>query len=102
MLEKSVWPDEYEQRVDLKKVDFELIKLWIEQKVRELLGHEDDITSNTAISLLEQDANSLNGPDPRKMHIALSGLMSDKNSRFMIELWRVLLEAQKAPNGIVQ
>jgi hypothetical protein len=34
MLEKSVWPDEYDQRVNLKKVDFELIKLWIEQKVR--------------------------------------------------------------------
>jgi hypothetical protein len=45
---------------------------------------------------------TLNGPDPRKIHISLSGLLGEKNSRFMIELWRVLLEAQLAPNGIVQ
>lgn len=52
MLEKSVWPDEYDQRVNLGKVDMELVKMWIEKKVKELLGYEDDIASNTAISLL--------------------------------------------------
>jgi serine/arginine repetitive matrix protein 1 len=39
MLEKSTWPEEYDNRVNLQKVDFDLIKLWIDQKVRELFGY---------------------------------------------------------------
>ena len=40
-------------------------------------------------------------PDARKMHIAMSGILGDKTTRFMTELWKILNEAQISPKGIV-
>ena len=38
MLEKSQWPDKYDTKIDLTKVDYELIKVWIEKHIHKLLG----------------------------------------------------------------
>lgn len=34
------------------------------------------------------------------MQISLTGFMEDKTPQFMLELWNLLLEAQKEPSGI--
>ena len=37
---------------------------------------------------------------PKQMQINLTGFLEDKTPQFMLELWNLLLEAQKEPSGI--
>ncbi|TNV77303.1 hypothetical protein FGO68_gene4089 [Halteria grandinella] len=70
-----------------------------------MMGDEDDIVANFAISQLEQDQQAaVNHPDqrlgPKKMQVQLTGFLEDKASIFMKELWNLLLSAQADPSGI--
>ena len=38
MLENSQWPDKYDIKISLEKVDIDLIKTWIEKRIFRLLG----------------------------------------------------------------
>ena len=67
-----------------------MIKMWIERRITELIGDDDDILINYAISLLE-DAEIL---CPMKIEIALTGFLEDNTPIFMEELWNLLLSAQ--------
>ena len=48
-----MFPDKYDVRVDLDKVDVDLIKDWMEKRIFKLIGEEDDIISGTAHGLLD-------------------------------------------------
>ena len=50
----SQWPDKYSIKIDLEKVDLDLIKSWAEKRIYKLLGVEDDIVSGTFISLIDE------------------------------------------------
>ena len=97
MLEKSQWPDKYELKIDLKKVwrhlikvDYELIKVWIDQKITKLLGQEDDIISGTIISHLDQNLEKDQKLNAKELHVAISGLLPDQTLTFMSDLWDIL------------
>jgi hypothetical protein len=49
------FPPEFNEKVDLKKVKFDLIKSWIAKRIGELLGFEDDVVINFVISSLEAE-----------------------------------------------
>lgn len=42
------WPDNFDQNIDLKKVSLEVINSWIEKRIEELLGMEDEVVSGYA------------------------------------------------------
>ena len=43
LLKSMKFPKEYEQKVDLAKVNMEALKPWIAKRVTELLGIEDEV-----------------------------------------------------------
>ncbi|KAF9393242.1 hypothetical protein BGZ94_006814, partial [Podila epigama] len=64
-------------------------------RVRELLGIDDEVVIEYAIGMLQEEV-----PDPKSMQINLQGFL-DKNSQvFVLELWRLLLDAQDSLGGI--
>ena len=47
------WPEEFEKHVDLKKVDLDVIKQWIEKRVNELMGIEEELVVAYAQAYLD-------------------------------------------------
>lgn len=94
------------------------IKPWIQKKITEILGFEDEVVINLAISELESKEET--GPCPKRIQLNLTGnfnnkwsflnllinyflqkgFLTNKASIFMKELWKLLLEAQETLNGI--
>ncbi|MEQ2199327.1 hypothetical protein XENOCAPTIV_010911 [Xenoophorus captivus] len=82
--------------VDMTKVNLEVIKPWITQRVTEILGFEDDVVIEFIFNQLEEKH-----PDSKMMQINLTGFLNGKNAReFMRDLWPLLLSAQENIAGI--
>uniref|UniRef100_A0A8C9WNK0 Serine/arginine repetitive matrix protein 1 n=1 Tax=Scleropages formosus TaxID=113540 RepID=A0A8C9WNK0_SCLFO len=85
-----------EKKVDMTKVNLEVIKPWITQRVTEILGFEDDVVIEFIFNQLEEK-----NPDSKMMQINLTGFLNGKNAReFMRDLWPLLLSAQENIAGI--
>ncbi|UZJ57150.1 hypothetical protein CBS101457_006470 [Exobasidium rhododendri] len=94
------FPAQFGEKVLMTKVNLEVIKPWIAEKVEELLGFEDDVVVEYINGMLEDPDNRQ--PDPKKMQLSLTGFLESKTPSFMAELWRLLLSAQKSLGGIPQ
>ncbi len=70
ILESMKFPKEFDTRVNINKVELKVIKPWVEKKINEILGFEDDVCSNYIISMLENKTDEL---DPKKMQMYLTG-----------------------------
>ena len=84
------------------------IKPWITRRISELLGFEDEIVVDLCVSLLE-DSSFDKKLCPKQIQLQLTGKLPiilgflEKNSGvFMLELWKLLIEAQNSENGIVR
>lgn len=53
LLRTMKFPKEYELKVDLTRVNWEVMKVWIAQRVTELLGMEDDVLIGYVYEQLE-------------------------------------------------
>uniref|UniRef100_A0A7N8YFM5 Serine/arginine repetitive matrix protein 1 n=1 Tax=Mastacembelus armatus TaxID=205130 RepID=A0A7N8YFM5_9TELE len=85
-----------DKKVDMTKVNLEVIKPWITQRVTEILGFEDDVVIEFIFNQLEEKH-----PDSKMMQINLTGFLNGKNAReFMKDLWPLLLSAQDNIAGI--
>ncbi|KAJ2439329.1 Serine/arginine repetitive matrix protein 1, partial [Coemansia sp. RSA 2424] len=84
------------KRIDMTKINMEVIKPWISRKINELLGIEDDVLFEYIVNMLQESDN----PDGKAMQINLTGFLEFKTEEFMQSLWTILLEAQKGPGGI--
>lgn len=96
LLKSIKFPTHFDHKVDMKKVELDVIKPWIASRVTELLGFEDDVVLEYASGMLEEDRF----PDPRKVQIQLTGFLESQTGLFMGELWTLLLSAQESPGGI--
>ena len=96
------WPKIFDQKVDVSKVNLTKINAWIEQRITELLGDDDDIVINFAISQLEESTKNATNKFlcPKNMQISLTGFLTKNTAIFMEELWALLLSAQSQPDGI--
>jgi len=83
-------------KVDMKKIKFEVIKPWINQKIFDLLGFEDEVLIGYIHSLLEEKQE----PDPKSLQINITGFLSKDASQFVLDLWRLLISAQNSIGGI--
>lgn len=54
-LKATKFPPEFDQKVDIEKVNVELMKKWIAGKITTILGDEDDVVVETCYNLLEQN-----------------------------------------------
>ncbi|KAJ2521222.1 separin protein [Coemansia sp. RSA 1939] len=82
--------------VDMTKVNIEAIKPWISERIKELLGLEDEVLHEFIVNMLEESST----PDPKMMQVNLTGFLESNTQEFMQSLWKILLEAQKGPGGI--
>ncbi|KAF9558202.1 hypothetical protein EC968_007212 [Mortierella alpina] len=97
LLRSMHFPPEFNQKIDMKKVNLKVIKGWMAQRVSQLLGIEDEVVVEYAFGMLEESS-----PDPKTMQINLQGFL-DKNSQpFVLELWKLLISAQTSLGGIPQ
>lgn len=55
LLKQTKFPLEFNQKVDMKKVNLEVMRRWISGKISELLGSDDDVVVELCSGLLESD-----------------------------------------------
>ena len=71
MMENKVFPKEFDEIVDISKVEVKVVRAWVEKRVTELLGFDDEFLTNFIMSMLEE--KSLESLNPRIMQINLTG-----------------------------
>ncbi|KAE9141553.1 hypothetical protein PF006_g13148 [Phytophthora fragariae] len=98
LLAQMNFPKCFEQRVDMRKVQREVVNQWVTERLTQLLGFEDDIVVALAINLLEPKVDEK--LDPRQLQVALTGFLEKQAAAFTEELWQLLLSAQSNPTGI--
>ncbi|KAH7913108.1 PWI domain-containing protein, partial [Hygrophoropsis aurantiaca] len=98
LLKSMKFPPEFDKKVDMRKVNIQVIRPWIAKKVTELVGFEDEVVVEYAMGLLEDPSQPT--PDPKKMQINLTGFLTNSTPSFMSALWNLLLEAQDSPAGV--
>ncbi|OCK83853.1 PWI domain-containing protein [Lepidopterella palustris CBS 459.81] len=96
LMKEMKFPSEFSQKVDITKVNVEVLKTWIKRKIEEILGIEDDVVVDLCYNLLEGQQF----PDPKSLQIQLTGFLETKTASFCQELWNLCLSAQSSPQGV--
>ena len=88
----------FSKKVRIDKVNVPVMSQWIEKRIAEILGFEDEIVASMAINLFLEPQD---GMDPRRAQLNLAGFLGDEQSAlFCDSLWRLLLDAQDQTAGI--
>lgn len=96
-----IWPPEFDDKVDMSRVSIEVLRPWIEKRVSELLGGEDEIVSEYCVAQLESYDPVDRTIEPREVQINLEGFLGEPQAAvFMRELWNLIKSAQLDPSGI--
>ncbi|KAK4147913.1 uncharacterized protein C8A04DRAFT_24475 [Dichotomopilus funicola] len=96
LLKSTKFPPEFNQKVDMQKVNVQVMKKWIANRVTEILGSEDDVVIELVFDLVEGVRN----PDIKSMQIQLTGFLDKDTPIFCKDLWKLLLSAQASPQGV--
>ncbi|KAF2237096.1 hypothetical protein EV356DRAFT_540886 [Viridothelium virens] len=72
LLRQTKFPPEFNQKVDMRKVNIEVMKKWIAGKISEILGNEDDVVTELCFNLLEGERYCPVEPSGRPERIARS------------------------------
>ncbi|KAJ2400582.1 Serine/arginine repetitive matrix protein 1, partial [Coemansia sp. RSA 2530] len=67
------------KRIDMTKVNLEIVKPWISRKIHELLGIEDEVLFEYVVNMLQES----NAPDGKAMQVNLTGFLESKAMEFM-------------------
>ena len=54
LIKKTTFPEHMSKKVDMEKVNLEVIKEWMTNKITEVLGFEDEVVVNFAFNSLEE------------------------------------------------
>ncbi|KDQ07409.1 hypothetical protein BOTBODRAFT_120067, partial [Botryobasidium botryosum FD-172 SS1] len=100
LLKSMKFPPEFDQKVDMRKVNLQVMRPWIAKRVVELIGFEDEVVVEYAMGLLEDKSKPT--PDPKLMQINLTGFLESKTPEFMSSLWTLLISAQSSIGGVPQ
>ncbi|KAE8334273.1 hypothetical protein BDV24DRAFT_170362 [Aspergillus arachidicola] len=96
LLKQTKFPPEFSRKVDMTKVNIEVMKKWIAGKISEILGNEDDVVIELCFNLLEGSRF----PDVKSLQIQLTGFLDKDTAKFCKELWSLCLSAQENPQGV--
>eukprot|EP00917_Polyrhabdina_sp_WS-2016_P029846 GHVP01063595.1.p3 GENE.GHVP01063595.1~~GHVP01063595.1.p3 ORF type:complete len:399 (+),score=86.34 GHVP01063595.1:1865-3061(+) len=103
MLLSKNWPPEYSKTLELEKVNVAAFKPWIENRITELLGAEDEILTLFCMQQLNEHTDSdgnIRKICPKQLQVNLDGLMMHHAAKFVKELWNLLLSASEHPSGL--
>ncbi|SBS96731.1 pre-mRNA splicing factor, putative [Plasmodium malariae] len=101
LMEKLVWPEIYNYKIDVTKINFNVVEKWINKKLIEILGFEDDILYEYCISQLKyakekKDDEEQNYLNAKKLKINLTGFIGNKKSEiFVRELLELLISNER-------
>ncbi|KAM0437688.1 hypothetical protein ACHAPT_002053 [Fusarium lateritium] len=96
LLKSTKFPPEFSQKVDMQKVNLQVMKKWIAGKISDILGNEDDVVIELCFNLIEGPRY----PDIKSLQIQLTGFLDKDTASFCKDLWRLLLSAQASPQGV--
>ncbi|PKS10617.1 hypothetical protein jhhlp_002372 [Lomentospora prolificans] len=96
LLKSTRFPSEFNQKVDMQKVNLQVMKKWIAGRISEILGNEDDVVIELCFNLIEGSRY----PDIKSLQIQLTGFLDKDTSTFCKELWKLCLSAQSSPQGV--
>ncbi|KAI9692956.1 MAG: hypothetical protein M1822_004951 [Bathelium mastoideum] len=96
LLRQTKFPPEFNQKVDMKKVNIEVMKKWIAGKILEILGSEDDVVTELCFNLLERERF----PNIKHVQIQLNAFLDKDTAAFCKELWMLCLSAQSNAQGV--
>ncbi|KAJ5377282.1 uncharacterized protein N7496_004691 [Penicillium cataractarum] len=96
LLKKTKFPPEFNQKVDMTKVNIEVMKKWIAKRISDILGNEDDVVIELCFNLLEGSRY----PDIKALQIQLTGFLDKDTPKFCKELWSLCLSGQENPQGV--
>ncbi|KAJ5692627.1 hypothetical protein N7462_002050 [Penicillium macrosclerotiorum] len=96
LLKQTKFPPEFNRKVDMTKVNIEVMKKWIAGRISEILGNEDDVIIELCFNLLEGSRY----PDIKSLQIQLTGFLDKDTSTFCKELWSLCLSGQENPQGV--
>ncbi|KAH7171191.1 PWI domain-containing protein [Dactylonectria macrodidyma] len=96
LLKSTKFPAEFSQKVDMQKVNLQVMKKWIASRISEILGNEDDVVIELCFNLIEGSRY----PDIKSLQIQLTGFLDKDTAPFCKDLWRLLLSAQDSPQGV--
>ncbi|KAI2614528.1 uncharacterized protein GGS25DRAFT_55016 [Hypoxylon fragiforme] len=96
LLRATKFPPEFNQKVDMQKVNLQVMKKWIASKISEILGSEDDVVTELCFNLIE----GTRFPDIKSMQIQLTGFLDKDTAPFCKDLWKLCLSAQSSPQGV--
>lgn len=95
------WPIEFSEKVNMSKVSIDGLRPWVESRVTQLLGRDDEIVSEYCIAQLDAYDPIEGLIEPREVQMNLEGFLGEAQAQiFMEELWRLLLSAQSQPGGV--
>ncbi|KAI1847338.1 hypothetical protein JX266_006563 [Neoarthrinium moseri] len=98
LLRATKFPPEFNQKVDMQKVNLQVMKKWIASKISEILGSEDDVVTELCFNLIE----GTRFPDIKSMQIQLTGFLEKETAPFCKDMWNLFLSAQSSPQGVPQ
>ncbi|OOQ81690.1 hypothetical protein PEBR_42769 [Penicillium brasilianum] len=96
LLKKTKFPPEFNQKVDMTKVNIEVMKKWIAKRISDILGNEDDVVIELCFNLLEGSRY----PNIKALQIQLTGFLDKDTPKFCKELWSLCLSGQENPQGV--
>ncbi|KJH46157.1 PWI domain protein [Dictyocaulus viviparus] len=98
LLKQMKFEDTLDRKINMDKINLDVIKPWITLRINEILGIEDDVVIEYIMSQLEE--KTIN---PKIMQINITGFLNARRAReFMGELWMLLVEADESEDGIPQ
>ncbi|KAK5104432.1 hypothetical protein LTS08_002321 [Lithohypha guttulata] len=96
MLRQTKFPAEFNQKVDVQKINIEVMKKWIARRLSEILGTEDDVVTELCFNLLEGSRY----PNIKELQIQLTGFLDKDTPKFCKDLWNLCLSAQSNHQGV--
>ncbi|KAH9815661.1 splicing coactivator [Teratosphaeria destructans] len=95
-LRTTKFPDEFSTKVDMRKVNIDVIKKWAKDEIEKILNAEDDVVVDLVNNLIEGERY----PNIKQLQISLSGFLDKDAPRFCLELWKLCISAQANAAGI--
>ncbi|SIO73885.1 PWI domain-containing protein C825.05c [Babesia microti strain RI] len=108
LLETNKWSSVFKKQVYLSKVRIDVLRPWINKRINELMGIEDEILVEYIMTQLKEalqnestkDLSEIKLLDPKLLVVNITGFMAKKAQPFVAELWEHMLSAQETEHGV--
>ncbi|KAK8812989.1 hypothetical protein WA538_001860 [Blastocystis sp. DL] len=96
LIKSMKFPANFNEKLDVKKVNLDIMKTWIAKEIVSILGFEDDVLIDMIYNMLALDETI----DPKHIQVTLTPFLEKNAASFTEKLWNLLLSAQNDPMGI--